>query len=184
MKRGHFLVGIFLILLLLAGCSLQDDLPLLKVPPTALGPEKSLQQRLTLTWGEKSHVLESVMDIRDTNIQIIALAMGLRIYSLQYDGQTLVPGPGLLPAGLSEARILNDQLVIYLPAAALQETLPSGWLMQESRQAGETLQRFLFQEGELIMTIQYDAGAPWNGRSLLTNHRRNYQLILDSVSEP
>lgn len=170
--------------LLLNGCAFQSDLPLLKVAPAALGAEKSLQQRLTLSWKEQSHVLESIMDIQDGSIQVIALAMGLRVYSLQYDGQTLTPGPGHLPAGLSETRILNDQLLIYLPAPALQQALPSGWRVQESSPSNEIKQRTLLQDGELVISIRYEAGAPWNGRSILTHNRHQYQLILDSVSEP
>lgn len=169
---------------MLTACGIGNDLPLLTIKPAQLGPARSVQQRLTLSWQDKTHVLESVLEMDDQTLDVVGLAMGLRVYSFRYDGQTLTAGHSHLPAGLSEAIILNDLLLIHAPLDALRQALPQGWQAEESTAHAGLRQRKITREGETALSIQYDAGAPWQGRSVLTQHRHDYQLILDSASEP
>ena len=177
----------FLLLLmtwLLAACSPWHDLPLLQLDMAALGPARAVQQRLAITWNDKTHVLENMLEIDPDGLSVVGLAMGMRVYSFDYDGQTLQAGAGHLPAGLSEQQIANDLLLIHAPLDALNQALPAGWRCIEQTLEDDQRQRSLQQNEKTVIRVQYHAGAPWQGRSVLTHQRRGYQLTLDSASEP
>ncbi len=174
---------LFIVSLLLTACH-WNDLPLLQIDVAQLGAARVAQQRMLLTWGNETHVLENMLESGSNGLQVIGLAMGLRVYSFSYDGRKLQLGPGHLPNSLSEQRIANDMLLIHMPSGTLAHVLPKGWKIKEEM-AGNVLKTRKLQQGEEIVTeVQYHAGAPWEGRSILIDHRRSYQLILDSVSEP
>lgn len=184
MNGLHRFLLIALTSLLLMGCAVQDELPLLQTDLSTLGPEKIAQQRLQLNWRGETHVLENVLQASPDAWQVVGLAMGMRVYSFRYDGQTLHADAGHLPYGLSEQRILNDLLLIHLQQDALTKALPPNWELAEKINASGQHERLLLHDKEVVITVQYDAGAPWSGRSELTRHRDGYQLILDSASEP
>lgn len=184
MKLLGRILCLILISLQLNGCGFWNDLPLLHLNPALLGPAGTVQQRLTLTWNDKTHVLENMLEINSDGLHVVGLAMGIRVYSFDYDGQILHVGPGHLPAGLSEQRIANDLLLIHAPLETLIKVLPTGWQCVEQTIYNSYRQRQLIENGEAVISVQYHAGTPWQGRSILTHHRRGYQLILDSAIEP
>ena len=184
MSRLHHFLLMAVTSLLLLGCATQDELPLLQTDLSALGPEKIAQQRLQLNWHGETHVLENVLQASSDAWEVIGLAMGMRVYSFRYDGQSLHADAGHLPYGLSEQRILNDLLLIHAPQHALAHALPPGWALAEQINTRGQHERLLLHDKEVVITVQYDAGAPWSGRSVLTRHHDGYQLILDSASEP
>lgn len=168
---------------LLSACQYGTRLSLLQIDRAALGPDRSAQQRLTLALADKSHVLENMLEIDESGLHVVGLAMGVRVYSFDYDGRQLIAGPGHLPPGLSEQQIANDLLLVFAPPDALQTALPPGWKIEEM--PGTDLRiRKLLQNQQEIARIQYHAGAPWQGRTTLTWLHNGYQLILDSASEP
>ncbi len=175
---------VLLACLLLNGCSRWNDLPLLQIDLAALGPAQVAQQRMQLSWRGETHVLENVLESGPDGLQVVGLAMGLRVYSFSYDGHALQTGPGHLPSGLSELRILNDQLLIYAPVDTLRRTLPAGWQIEEQEMDDGLRLRLLRQDQNIVISVQYHPGAPWQGRSVLIHHQQGYQLILDSASEP
>lgn len=183
MKSLHKILCVLLASMLLSACSRWNDLPLLQIDPAALGPAQVAQQRMQLSWRGETHVLENVLETSSDELQVVGLAMGLRVYSFSYDGHTLQTGPGHLPRGLSEQRIANDLLLIHTPLNALINAMPTGWQIEEQTSADGQRQRLLRQDKETLIAITYDAGAPWAGRSVLIHHRDGYQLILDSASE-
>ncbi len=182
----HYIRSLLLLLtaLLLSACSPWQDLPLLHIDTATLGPAKVVQQRLAITWDKETHVLENMMEIDAEGLRVVGLAMGVRVYSFDYDGQQLQAGPGHLPRSLSEQRIANDLLLIYAPLSALTKALPEDWHIEEQTLDNGMRLRKLLQNKEEVARIQYDAGAPWQGRCTLTQQRGDYQLILDSASEP
>lgn len=169
--------------LLLTACN--NSLPLLQIDPAVLGPDRVAQQRMQLNWDGDTHVLENMLETGKTRLEVIGLAMGVRVYSFSYNGKTLIPGLGHLPPGLSEQRIANDMLLIHAPAAALRSALPPGWTLEESPcMPVASLCRILYYENRPVVKVEYQAGAPWQGRSRLFELQQNYQLLLDSASEP
>lgn len=174
---------LLLVCLLLTACDWRD-LPLLQIELAQLGPARVAQQRMLLTRGEETHVLENMLESGPDGLQVIGLAMGLRVYSFNYDGHKLQVGPGHLPTGLSEQRIANDMLLIHMPAGTLAHALPNGWQIREEIDGIALKNRKLQQDEETVVEVQYHAGAPWEGRSILVDHRHGYQLILDSTNEP
>ncbi|MDR3410180.1 MAG: DUF3261 domain-containing protein [Formivibrio sp.] len=167
----------------LAACSRWNDLPLLQIDLAALGPTQVAQQRMQLTWRGETHVLENVIESSPDSLQVVGLAMGLRVYSFSYDGHTLQTGPGYLPTGLSEQRILNDLLLIHMPLTSLEQALPAGWKIKDLVADTGLKTRQLWQGNDMAIEVQYQSETPWQGRSVLINHRHDYQLILDSASE-
>ncbi|MBS1157222.1 MAG: hypothetical protein H6R07_3146 [Proteobacteria bacterium] len=183
MRSLHKNLCVLLASLLLNACTRWGDLPLLQIDPAALGPAQVAQQRMQLSWRGETHVLENVLESGPDGLQVVGLAMGLRVYSFSYDGHKLQTGPGHLPRGLSEQRIANDLLLTHAPLDALVNAMPVGWQITEQTTAAGQRQRLLQQDKETVIEVKYDAGAPWAGRSVLIHHRDGYQLILDSVSE-
>ena len=152
---------------------LSGGLPLLKMPPTALGIQ-TVEQRSTITWPGKQKTLEMVLDIHADTLTVIGMAFGARLFSFNYDGEKIVVTQPL-PSGLSAARIMNDLLLAYTPLDALSAALPTGWTVHEKQGI-----RQVFLDETLNISIHYVEGLPWQGRVVLENHALSYQLTLDS----
>jgi len=160
----------------LAGCAsfwLSGGLPLLKISPATFG-SRIIEQRSAIVWPGEQRVLEMVLDIHGGTMTVIGLTFGARLFSFDYDGEKIVETQPL-PSGLSARRIVNDLLLIYAPLDALRVALPADWTVHEE-QGG----RQVFFDGALNISIHYDEGAKWQGRTVLDNHALHYQLTLDS----
>jgi len=152
---------------------LSGGLPLLEIAPATLG-ERTVEQRVTITWPNEQRTLETVFDIRSDTLTVIGLALSARLFSFDYNGKEIIetqPPSG----GLSAVRIMNDLLLAYAPLDALRAALPAGWTVRE-----EQGRRQVFLDETLNISIHYVDGLPWQGRVVLDNHALRYQLTLDS----
>lgn len=177
MKRLLLLVFV----LLLAACNwLPNDLPLLRIDPAALASDRMAEQRLQLVWRDKARTMESVLDLSGGSLRFIGSAMGLRLFSLNYDGERIEENGGVgLPSALPPERIINDMLLIYAPEASLLAALPDGWTLEVQRD-----RRLLRHDEELVIEVVYHAAAPWLGRTVLRHLLYSYQLTVDSADVP
>lgn len=162
----------------LAACNwVPGDLPLLQISPAELGTGRTAEQRLQLVWRGDARTLESVLDVSKEQVQFIGSAMGLRLFSLDFDGHQLSQGAGAgLPAALPPERIINDILLIYAPEASVRAALPDGWQLKTQQN-----QRLLMHGDDPVIEVIYDAAAPWQGRTVLRHLQFSYQLTVDSA---
>jgi hypothetical protein len=183
------LIGIALLgVALLGGCataSLLDNMTLapevLTIAPQVLG-ERTVEQRLSMRWSGGERSMETVVDIADGKLNLVALAFGMRLASLQYDGKT-VNETRQMPMAPPGKRMVNDLLLVAAPLEDLQRALPEGWTVQESgdrSQASDFIRRELAQDGVTQIVIEYFSGSPWQGRVTVEHRALGYQLILDS----
>lgn len=162
----------------LAGCTaLLLPVPLLKVRPGDLGAPRTVEQRLQIVRHGQAVVFEGVVDVSATRVQLIATALGLRLYDLDYDGHRVVPGPaGSPPGGLPPAVAIDDFLLLYAPADVLGAALPRGY-----RLIADPAGRQLYRGDRLLVSIRYEGADPANGRSRLHNAALDYDLVVDST---
>ncbi len=162
----------------LAGCTAMFlPLPLLHVRPADLGPPRTIEQRLQIVRHGQAVVLDGVADVSAEQVQLIATALGVRLYALRYDGRHVVPGPAGTPAGgLPPPVALDDFLLLYAPAEVLAAALPDD-LRLVTRPDG----RQLYRGSRLLVAVRYETDDPMNGRSRLHNAALDYDLVVDST---
>jgi hypothetical protein len=164
------------LVLLLSGCANWLALPLLKVAPAALGPARTVEQRVSFTRRDESRSFDSVVEISADRLDVVATAVGVRLFTLSYNGETLEEGAGLpMPGGLPPEWVINDLLYVFAPADALQSALPEGWLVLDAESS-----RQILKGGEPVIAVSYSGGDRWNGRALLEQKRLGYRLQIDS----
>jgi hypothetical protein len=191
-RRVHLLPALAAALLLAAcaGFLSRGEAPLLRIAPNSLGA-RTLEQRLTISWPaagaaaptREQRSLEAVLDIADGKLRLILLAAGLRLMSLEYNGDHLTETRHA-SVPLAGARMMNDLLLIVTPLEALRPALPPDWRIEESRQADGACRREIRQGGAeetVVVVIDYAAGCQaWSGRVEFEQRRLGYHLSLES----
>ncbi|GHD69034.1 DUF3261 domain-containing protein [Jeongeupia chitinilytica] len=165
------------VLLALAGCAtlLSGGLPLLQVAPAAFGGERVLEQRLTMRWPGETRTLDIVASIDDRTVSLVGLALGVRLFSIDYDGRTLRSTENV-PMALPAERMLDDFLIVHAPLPALQAALPAGWEVSETAR-----QRVLRHDGQNAIVVDYSNDDRLAGRAQLANLPLHYQLTIDTA---
>ncbi|MDR2451056.1 MAG: DUF3261 domain-containing protein [Candidatus Accumulibacter sp.] len=146
-----------------------------RISPAVLG-EHTVEQQLLIRWPGGERSLDAVLEIAGGRLRLVLMSFGLRVMSLEYDGETLAE-ERYVPHAPDGARMLNDLLAIAAPADELRRALPTGWELAEDP-AG----RVLAAAGATRLSIRYGgprgARDPWQGRVTLKNHAEDYELIL------
>lgn len=157
------LIAVLLSLLLAACASLPPApaLPPLQIAPAAFGAPLLLAQRLTVEEAPAApdqppaeRQLDTLLQLDGERLQLVALALGQRVLTLNWDGRELaVQRHPLLPASVDAARVLRDIALVFAPVEALRAALPAGWRLEES--AGE---RRLLLGAEQQLGVRYLQG--------------------------
>ncbi|WP_168163839.1 DUF3261 domain-containing protein [Jeongeupia sp. USM3] len=161
----------------LAGCAtlLSGGLPLLQIAPGAFGGERVLEQRLTMRWPGETRTLDVVASIDDSTVSLVGLALGVRLFSIDYDGKA-VQSTENVPMALPAERMLNDFLIVHAPLPALQAALPAGWQVNDTAR-----QRVVRHDGQNAIVVDYSNDDRLAGRAQLTNRPLHYQLTIDTA---
>lgn len=148
----------------------------LQLAPADLGEDIALQQHLTIERNGKTNQLDSALEVDATHLQLVGLAFGQRVLSLQYDGKTMTEWRHvMLPAQVRAQDILEDLQLTLWPIAAIQKALPAGWRIED-----RDLQRDLYLGDQLICEIHYSAMPRWSGTVQLENLRYHYTITIQS----
>jgi Protein of unknown function (DUF3261) len=167
--------------LIFGGCAVPAQPPArlgLKLAPSALGESISVQQHLTVELNGRVDELDAVLEVDPWRLDLVGLALGQRVLTLQYDGQILNSWRHpMFPAVVRDEDILEDLQLILWPADAVRQALPNGWRIEENGPRRTLL------IGEMPVTVINYSGQPrWNGKIELVNLRYQYRLIIQSVS--
>jgi hypothetical protein len=171
-----------LMLLALAGCATQrvqtgGGRPLLA--PASLGEERSVTQVVRGAFGPREMTMNCVVTVKDGVMTVVGLnAMGVRLFTIRYDGTTTTVDNSLpVPAQLTPERLLADLQLVHWPLRPLQAALRGdGWELSEPAPGTRRL-----RQGErLIAEVHYAGADPWQGRSWLVNLEYGYTLNIES----
>lgn len=178
-----------LIALLVSACATPTVAPSLQLPqprltPQAMGVGISLAQRLTVERAPQgqpvaTRSLDTLLEIDASSLRLAAFALGQRVLTLTWDGNSLTSERHpLLPAEVDAAYVLRDVQWMYAPAESLRQVLPSGWQLEDSGN-----QRTLSHGARPILLIYYDSGSRWTGRSRMENRLEGYSLTIESAQQ-
>lgn len=150
----------------------------LKLAPASLGATISLQQHLRVEREGRSDDLDAALEVDPAHVELVGLALGQRVMSLNYDGKEIKSWRHLLlPRQVQVEDVLQDLQLTLWPVEAIRAALPAGWRMTE-----QGLQRQLFQDEALVLQIDYSDPVRWSGTVTLQNLRYHYRLAIQSVA--
>jgi hypothetical protein len=175
-----------LLLSLLAGCvaapkvsapAATDSLPLLS--PASLGQAHQASQVLRGDYGDASFSLRSVVTVDDRQLTVIGLtSMGLRAFTLKFDGQNLTEErASQVPQALQARQLLNDMQLAFWPLTALQSSWRDSGVDVSEPYTGT---RRLKRGNELLAEVHYATNA-WNGRVWLRHFDHPYSLFIETT---
>lgn len=168
--------------LLLAACASTPPSPSSSRPlvsPAALGGERAANQIVRGAIGARELTISCVVTVKDGAMTVVGLnAMGVRLFTVRYDGMTVQSEKGLpTPEQLTPERLLADLQLVFWPLASLQQPLQdAGWQVSESTSGTRRLRR----GDHLMAEAHYADQDPWTGRSWLVNFEYDYSLQIDS----
>jgi hypothetical protein len=171
------------VLALLAACGstppAQSGRLNLKLAPATLGATIALQQHLKVERENRTDDLDAAVEIDADHVELVGLALGQRVLTLNYNGKELTSWRHvLLPSQVRAEDVLEDLQLTLWPADAIRAALPPGWRVEE-----EGLHRTLYQGDEIVATVDYSGMPRWSGKTVLDNRRYHYRLTVLSVTE-
>ncbi len=151
------------------------------LPPSTLGADRQVNQRLRAAYGERDMSLDCVVTVNPERLTVIGLVPGgPRMFTIDYDGREVNAQRGAgVPEGLEPELLLNDLQLTLWPLPALQQALEhSNWAVSEPDPRTRRLKR----DGKLVAEVHYATSDPWSGRAWLVNFQRGYSITIDSQS--
>lgn len=182
---ARFIAPVLCILFVLTACAAHptkqttptQGWPLLA--PNTLPAPHQVKQILRGAYGTQDFTLQCAVNAQPQLLTVVGLtALGLRAFTLKYDGQNVSEERApQLPEFVKGSQLLNDVQLAFWPLPALQAALqPAGWEVSEPYRGTRRLQR----EGRLIAEVHYADADPWSGRLWLSNFVYGYSLYLET----
>lgn len=147
--------------------------------PASLMQSKQVTQILRGDYADSSFTLRSVVTVDAQQLTVVGLtSMGMRVFTLKYDGQSLseerVPQ---VPTALQAGQLLNDLQLAFWPLPALQQAWQAaGGQVSEPYPGTRRLQR----NGVLLAEVHI-ADDAWQGRVWLRHFDYPYSLYIDTI---
>lgn len=164
-------------LAMLAGCS---SAPVAGLPERqALQQPKEMTLQLEARWKNFSGSLLTVINADHGELDFFATTLlGQEVFYLHYDGEKpiLLRRSDALPRSFRADYLLRDLMWAQWPAAELQPALGKAGIVL---QASTTERRFLDQQGNTLLRIEYDD----KGGSHISNATQGYVLDLSRIDE-
>ena len=123
--------------------------------------------------------MNCVVTVKDGTMTVVGLsAMGLRVFTIRYDGKTTSVDNTLpVPPQLTPERLLADLQLVHWPLRVLQQPMQAaGWELNEPTPGTRRLRR----DGRVVAEVHYAGDDPWQGRSWLVNLEHGYTLSIES----
>lgn len=167
----------------LVGCHSQSTRPVdvIAMPLLAVhdfGRSLQLQQRVSGEYPGGRHELLCVLELHRNRVSLVGLSpQGLKLFTLQYDGNTLVIDKSpLVPKQLQPQQVLADIQLALWPEQAIKNHLDRPWRVQQDSRVRE-----LFYENNLAAAVRYEMDDPMQGAFTLTNHNYGYSLRVETL---
>ncbi len=154
-----------------------DDFPL--SDSSFLSSPMILQQKITVTFGEKKIALIGIAELASDRIKIAGLTdFGKRLLMIDYDGKTLIDEIEPMLAEYFTGRdILLHYQMAYWPEAALRNAISSSeWKMVSSPE----LREFVYQD-DVIYKAEIDKVLPDGANAKVCNLAAGYCLKFENL---
>jgi hypothetical protein len=130
-------------------------------------------------FGPREMTINCVVKVQGEALTVVGLtAMGVRAFTLHYDGKTIQVDHDLpVPPQLTPERLLADIELVFWPMNALNTAFAkTDWKVSEPYSNTRRLRR-----GQtLVAEVHYENADPWRGRSWLANLQYGYTLGIES----
>jgi hypothetical protein len=130
-------------------------------------------------FGSRDLSINCVVTIKSEQLTIIGLtAMGVRAFTIHYDGQTLRVDNSLpVPPQLTPERLLADVQLVFWPLDELRSAYQQAGMELTQPFSGTRRVR----RNDRVISEVHNAGSdPWSTRSWLVNLEHDYTLSIDS----
>jgi len=146
--------------------------------PASLGQAQQTAQILHGDYADHTFALRSVVTVNAQLLTVIGVtSMGLRAFTLKYDGEHLSEERApQVPEALQARQLLNDLQLAFWPLSALQQSWQAAGGEVSEPYAGT---RRLKRDGVLLAEVHY-ANDAWNGRVWLRHFDYPYSLFIES----
>jgi Protein of unknown function (DUF3261) len=154
----------------------QSTWPLLS--PASLGQSHQASQLLHGDYADHNFTLRSIVTVDAKQLTVIGVtSMGLRAFTLKYDGEQLNEERApQVPEALQAKQLLNDFQLAFWPLAELQKSWRSAGGEVSEPYPGT---RRLYRKNVLLAEVHY-AADPWSGRVWLRHFDYPYSLFIES----
>ena len=176
-----------IVVVALVGCGTQTTRPATAdgsrplLAPATLGGTRAVNQIVRGALGERELTMSCIVTVKDGTMSIVGLsAMGVRLFTIKYDGQsTTVDNTLPIPPQLTPERLLADLQLVFWPLETLKQPLATaGWQVSEATPGTRRLRH----ETKLVAEVHYASTDAWSGRSWLVNLEHGYTLNIESKS--
>ncbi len=160
---------------LLIGCQGHSNLLAFNLAPEELGNSRVLQMQTQISYGDQSYAMENIVDISKEKIQIIGTAGGIRIFTIIYNGNEIINGPGIgMPFYFPINSITEDNLFVLASPATIQSHLTTNYTLESN-----TNEKKLLQSGKVVMRMERRPDG--KGNSIITLYRTSPEYKLNIV---
>ncbi len=178
LKKGLLKFALWLAVSLLAGCQTVKERPVneMAMPLLAVhdfGASLQVQQQVTGEYNGAHHEMLGVLELHSHQVSLVGLsAQGLKLFTLQYDGDNLVmEKSALVQEHFQPQQVLADIQLALWPEGEIQRQLGVPWRLQQSSRL-----RQLFYKNNRVVAINYETDDPMQGQFTLTNYQYGYSL--------
>ncbi len=169
--------------LLFAGCAATSRTPAPVerplVAPSAAG-DRAVSQVVRGALGVREMTLNCVVSVKGNEMSVIGLnAMGVRLFTLRYDGKSVSAEKSFgLPEELKPEFLIADLQFVFWPLTSLEGPLrAAGYEVSESTPGTRRLRR----GDRLIAEAHHTGPDPWAGRAWLVNLEYGYSLQIEAA---
>lgn len=151
----------------------------LKLAPSSLGENISIQQHLKVERENKTDDLDAALEIDADRLELVGLAFGQRVLTVNFDGREIKTWRHfMLPQQVRAEDVLEDIQLSLWPADVIAQSLPASWRIAESGR-----ERLLYQGNTLITKITYGEASRWAGTVVLENFHYKYRLTIQTAKD-
>lgn len=145
------------------------------LPPASLGAERSANQIVHGAVGTREMTVNCIVTVSRDTMSVVGLsAIGMRLFTIRYDGRDVQVEAGIpLPERLTPEHLLADLQLVFWPLQVLKDA----GLDVAQYDSGT---RYLRRDGRVIAEAHYGSADPWTARSWLVNFEHDYSLQIDS----
>lgn len=155
--------------------------------PASFGEELLIEQAVKISFNAENYELLFYTQITSADVTIVAtLPSGTRLFSIVYDGQTIISEGGDVLGSITPQYLLADLQLAQWPFSAVAGSLAASNTCFTAgscafSQNVEQLRRDLANAGVSVISISYDGLPQYQHTTEYRHHQRMYQLRVETL---
>ena len=115
------------LLYFLGGCASNFTGESISLKLDGLGKPRVLMMQTQVIRGKDSYSMDMIVDVSKERLTVVGSSLGLRVFTLSYDGTRVAEGFGLgLPFYIPNRLVVDDVTLILTSKEILKDSLPAG----------------------------------------------------------